>query len=94
MCLVVCVVHLKDAGSSGHALQYAGLVAILEEDGSVVIYVLHFNKYSGCACPPAACWTVVYVQKRTHFTNILVTVIQVYANCSCNTRTDDRNMAV
>lgn len=65
MCLVVCVFHLKDAGSSGDALQYAGLIAILKEDGSVVIYILHLNKYSGCACPPAACWTVVYM-KQTH----------------------------
>ncbi|KAG7230096.1 hypothetical protein INR49_009816, partial [Caranx melampygus] len=49
-----------DAGSSRHALQDAGLVAVLEEDGSVVVDILHFDKHSSCSCPPAACWTIVY----------------------------------
>lgn len=66
MCLDLCVFYLKDAGSLGHALQYGGLIAVLQEDGSVVINILHLDKYSGCACPPAACWTIVYVQKQAH----------------------------
>lgn len=67
MCEAVSVAfHLKYAGSLGNALQYAGLVAVLQEDGSVVINILHLNKYSGCACPPTACWTIVCVQKQTN----------------------------
>ena len=52
-------VYLQDAGSYGDILQYAGLVAVLEEDGSVVVHVQYFYKHCGCACPPAACWTIV-----------------------------------
>ena len=67
MCVsIMCVCHLKDAGSSGHTLQYAGLVAVLEEDGSVVVDVLHLDKYSGRARPPAARWAVVCVQEHSH----------------------------
>lgn len=62
--LYVCAFHLKDAGSSGNTLQYAGLIAVLQEDGSVVVNILHLNKYRGCACSPTACWTVVYVQTQ------------------------------
>lgn len=61
-----CVFYLKDAGSLGHALQYGGFIAVLEEDGSVVVNILHLDIYSGCACPPTACWTVVYVQQQAH----------------------------
>lgn len=62
---IVCVCYLKNAGSPGHTLQYAGLIAVLEEDGSVVVDILHLYKHSGCARPPAARWTVVCVQKHT-----------------------------
>ena len=61
-----CVLYLEDAGSSGHALQYAGLIAVLQEDGSVVVNILPLDEHGGCACPPAARRTVVYVQKQTH----------------------------
>lgn len=55
----VCVFNLEDAGSPGHALQDAGLITVLEEDGSVVVDILHLDKHSSCSCPPAACWTIV-----------------------------------
>lgn len=61
----VCVFHLKDACSSGNTFQYAGLVTVLEEDGSVVINVLHLDEHGSRACPSAASRTVVYVQKQT-----------------------------
>lgn len=51
--------HLQYAGSLGNALQYAGLVAVLQEDGSVVVDVLHLDEHGGRACSPTACWTVV-----------------------------------
>lgn len=62
----VCAVYPQDAGSLGHILRCAGLIAVLEKDGSVVINILHLDKYSGGSCSPAARWTVVYVQKQTH----------------------------
>lgn len=62
----MCAFHLKDAGSPGDTLQYAGLIAVLQEDGSVVVNILNLNKYSGCSCSPTARWTIVYVQKQTN----------------------------
>lgn len=64
--------HLKYAGSLGNALQYAGLVAVLQKDGSVVINVLHLNEHSGRACSPTACWTIVCVCKAERQTRRLV----------------------
>lgn len=60
---IVCFLYLENAGSSRHALQDADLIAVLQEDGPVVVDILHLDKHSGCTCPPAACWTVVFVQK-------------------------------
>lgn len=60
----VCVFYPNDAGSLGHALHYAGLIAVLEEDGSVVVHVLHLHKHGGRARPAAAGRTVVCVQKQ------------------------------
>lgn len=57
--------HLKDAGSLRHALQHAGLIAVLEEDGSVVVNILHFNKHGGRAGSAAACRSIIYQQKQT-----------------------------
>lgn len=65
LCVGVCIFHLKDACSSGNTFQYAGLVTVLEEDGSVVINVLHLDEHGSRACPSAASRTVVYVQKQT-----------------------------
>lgn len=48
----------------GHRLQHTGLIAVLQEDRPVVINVLYFNKYGGSACPSAACWTVVYMDRQ------------------------------
>lgn len=61
----VAAFHLKYAGSLGNTLQHAGLVAVLQEDGSVVVNILHLDEHSGCACSPTACWTVVCVWKQT-----------------------------
>lgn len=60
----VCVFHLKDAGSLRHALQYAGLIAVLEEDGPVVVNVLHFHKNGGRACSAAARRAVICRRRR------------------------------
>lgn len=60
----MCAFHLKDAGSLGDTLQYTGLIAVLKEDGSVVVNILHLNKHRGRARPPTACWTVVCVQTQ------------------------------
>lgn len=57
--------HLKYAGALGNALQYAGLVAVLQEDGPVVVDVLHLHEHGGRACPPAARRTVVCAWKQT-----------------------------
>lgn len=62
---VVCRLHLKYAGSLGDALQHAGLVAVLQEDGPVVVHILHLHKHGGRACPATARWTVVCGQKQT-----------------------------
>lgn len=80
--------YLKDAGSLGHALQYGGFIAVLEEDGSVVVNILHLDKYSGCACPPTACRTVVCVPShpQTYAEYIYISIIQFYANFSFDIR--------
>ena len=62
VCVCVCAVrqNLEDAGPVGHVLQHAGLVAVLEEDGSVVVHVQHLHEHGGRARPPAARWAVVW----------------------------------
>lgn len=60
ICFCSVCLYLQDACSLGHALQYTGLIAVLEEDGPVVINIPHLDKHGGCACPPAACWTIVW----------------------------------
>ncbi|KAG7268026.1 hypothetical protein CRUP_021207 [Coryphaenoides rupestris] len=45
---------LHDAGAPGHVLQHAGLVAALQEDGSVVVDVQHLHEHGGRARPAAA----------------------------------------
>lgn len=84
-CVCVCVFNLEDAGSSGHTLQDAGLIAVLEEDGSVVVDILHLDKHSGRSCPPAACWTIVYVQEYHSHTST-ATAIQVNVNARIDAR--------
>lgn len=69
--------YLEDAGPLGNALQDAGLIAVLEEDGPVVVHVLHLHQHGGCAGPPAACWAVVYVHQQKH--SCITSILEVYS---------------
>lgn len=58
--------YLEYTGSSRDVLQNSSLVAVLKEDGSVIVDIQHFNVGGSRACFSVSSWAVIYRKKNTN----------------------------
>lgn len=58
--------YLEYTGSSRDVLQNSSLVAVLKEDGSVIVDIQNFDVDGSCACFSVPSRAVVYRKKNTN----------------------------
>lgn len=63
--ICICVhAYLYYTGSSHNIFQNGSLIAVLKEDGSVIVHIQHFYIDSSCAGFSVPSWAVIYKKKQ------------------------------
>lgn len=62
--------YLEHTGSSRDVLQNGSLVAVLKEDGPIVVDIQHFYVDGSCACFSVPSWAVIYKKYQQTVKNL------------------------